>query len=127
MMVLLLRCPWAAQQFPSKPGASWYFAGSATDTIGRIVAVAGFQYFGVIGLTMGLSIINVLYYLFAVIIVSPIIGVRRVDVVSAIVGPALASLVTGVCFFFLQGEAPSLSWLLSGALSCSPSRRALLA
>jgi hypothetical protein len=39
--------------------------------------------------------------LFAVIIVSPIIGTRRSDVVSAILGPALASLVTGVCFYFL--------------------------
>jgi PST family polysaccharide transporter len=124
IMIMVLSCPFTA--LGSYHGAVMFarrnvgimLCGSVGLMIGRIVAVAGFQFFGVIGLTIGLSIINVLYYLFAVIIVSPIIGVRRVDVVSAIVGPALASLVTGVCFFFLQGGAPSFSWLiLSGALS----------
>lgn len=124
IMIMVLSCPFIA--LGSYHGAVMFarrnvaimLYGSAGLMVGRIVAVAGFQYFGVIGLTIGLSIINVLYYLFAVVIVSPIIGTGRGEVVLAIVGPALASLVSGVCFYFLQGGAPSLIWLiLSGALS----------
>jgi O-antigen/teichoic acid export membrane protein len=124
IMIMVLSCPFAAlgsyhgAVMFARRNVSIMLYGSAGLMIGRVVAVAGSHYFGVIGLTIGLSLINVLYYLFAVLIVSPIIGTRRSDVVSAILGPALASLVTGICFYFLQGEAPSFSWLISsGALS----------
>jgi O-antigen/teichoic acid export membrane protein len=124
IMMMVLSCPFVA--LGSYHGAVMFarrnirimLYGSTGLMLGRIIVVAGFHVFGITGLTIGLSVINVLYYLFAVVIVSPIIGTRRSDVVSAIVGPALASLVTGVCFYFLLGGAPSFIWLiLSGALS----------
>jgi O-antigen/teichoic acid export membrane protein len=73
IMIMVLGCPFIA--LGSYHGAVMFargnvgimLYGSAGLMIGRIVAVAGVIYFGVIGMTIGLSVINVLYYLFAVV------------------------------------------------------------
>ena len=70
--------------------------GTAGLAFARAVVVAILNPCGLVGLMIGLSLINVLYYVFAVVVVSSIIGVRRNDFVFPIRGPLLASLTAGV-------------------------------
>lgn len=137
IMIMVLSCPFIA--LGTYHGAVMFaqrryrimLLGYTGLVLARIaVVVAGIR-FGVTGLTVGLSVVNVLFYAYAVVYVSPKIGVRRTDVFTAIVGPFIASVLTGVVFYYLHsllphglagmpGPAwmPALAWLVvSGGLS----------
>lgn len=100
-------------------------------TAARVVSAFIAWRYGVLGLTIGVSIINLAYYAYVVFYVSPIIGNKAFDLIKAIAGPVAAAAVTGVCFYYLQALLPSglvglpgpawmpaMAWLaVSGALS----------
>lgn len=113
IMIMVLSCPFVA--LGTYHGAVMFaqrrfrimLLGYTGLVLARIAVVLAFIRFGVTGLTIGLSVVNVAYYAYAVIYVSPKIGVRRTDVFAAIVGPFVASVLTGVVFYYLQGLLPA--------------------
>jgi PST family polysaccharide transporter len=137
IMIMVLSCPFIA--LGTYHGAVMFaqrryrimLLGYTGLVLARIAVVVGGIRFGVTGLTVGLSVVNVLFYAYAVVYVSPKVGVRRTDVFTAIVGPFIASVLTGVVFYYLHsllphglagmpGPAwmPALAWLVvSGGLS----------
>ncbi len=81
-------------------------------TIGRVAVTFLAWHYQVLGLAIGLSVVNVLYYLYVVFFVSPVIGNKALDLIKAIAGPIAAAVLAGVCFHFLQGVLPNgLTWI----------------
>src|SRR5262245_12891411 len=92
--------------------------GSIALALGRVLSVALTIPFGLVGLTLGLSVVNITYYFFALLIVSPLIGTRPREVVTAILGPLAGAIVVCICFHFLLSSGPSVTWLtISATLS----------
>jgi len=92
--------------------------GTIALALARVFSVAVTMPFGLVGLALGLSVVNIMYYLFALLIVSPLIGTRRREGVTAILGPVAGAIAVGICFHFLMGSDPNLAWLtISGVLS----------
>src|SRR5262245_21647031 len=92
--------------------------GTVALALARVLSVAVAMPFGLVGLALGLSVVNITYYLFALLIVSPLIGARPREVVAAILGPLAGAIAVGICFHFLMGSGPSFTWLtISGTLS----------
>jgi O-antigen/teichoic acid export membrane protein len=92
--------------------------GTIALALARVLSVAVTMPFGLVGLALGLSVVNIAYYLFALLIVSPLLGATRRDVVTATLGPLVGAIAVGICFYFSMGFDPSLTWLtISGMLS----------
>ena len=83
----------------------------AVLALARVGAVYFGGDFGVTGITIGLAIINVSYYVFALVFVSPIVGNRRRDLLAVAVGPILASILAGGTYWYLLGNSTSVPWM----------------
>jgi O-antigen/teichoic acid export membrane protein len=117
IMILTLSSPFAAMgsfcgavMFARKQ--IWVMLSSfAVLGIARVMAVYFGHAFGVTGITIGLAISNIGYYLFVVIFVSPLIGNSLRDLLSIIVGPLVAAAAAGAVFVYMLGSSAALTWL----------------
>jgi O-antigen/teichoic acid export membrane protein len=88
--------------------------------LGRVaVAFLAWRY-QVFGLTVGLSVINIVFYLYVVLFVSPVIGNRRSDLLKAIAAPLAAAVVAGGAYYYAQSLSPNLLWLFASAALTLP-------
>jgi PST family polysaccharide transporter len=87
--------------------------------IARMLVVALCYRGGVLGMAIGLSIVNIGYYFWVVLFVSKFVGHSVSEFVKAVAGPLAASVIMGVGAYLLLGDAGSLVWLaFVGAISC---------
>jgi PST family polysaccharide transporter len=113
IMIMVLSSPFAA--LSSYCGAvlfarrevkiMWVLSGSYA--LARVAVTFFMWHFGVIGLSIGLTVVNLIYYATVVIFVSPVIGNKRLDLVKAVAGPIAAAAVTGIAFWYLQTLLPA--------------------
>jgi O-antigen/teichoic acid export membrane protein len=74
------------------------------------VVVIGYKT-GVLGMAIGLSIVNIGYYLWVIFFISRIIGHTVLEFVGAVIGPLAASAIIGLSALFALGNARSVSLL----------------
>jgi O-antigen/teichoic acid export membrane protein len=86
----------------------------------RVVAVLVAWPFGLFGMSLGLAAANTLYFLAILIFITPMIGVRRRDIIRMIVPPMVASAACGAVFAALVGENASIVHLFVCGLAALP-------
>ncbi|NLS03712.1 oligosaccharide flippase family protein [Rhizobium sp. P32RR-XVIII] len=92
--------------------------GLGVTMVFRILVVLLAWPFGIFGLSVGLAVTNVLYFVGTIVFIAPIIGVPRLPLLRVIASPLLASVACGAAFAMLAGPEASLLRLIgAGALS----------
>lgn len=90
--------------------------GSVLMAIGRVIVVALTPWIGMVGVAWGLAAVNMFYWLGMTIYCQPHIGNRFIDIIQALTGPFVASVLAAAALYVVLGHHAELLWLIGFGL-----------